>query len=259
MQDRQSVFGESHVQYINREAAFKQRGGCMYKAHHLPPWAKNSPKIFFAAADKYERANGERYKEIEFALPNELSLDQQKEIVERFVNKHLSDFYYAYAVHDKIGSMSNGERHPHVHIMICTRKLDNIEKNNPRDAKTFFKRANADNPEKGGCPKDENWIGKQRSLLLKEMRQSCAEIQNDVLKENGYAVTVDHRSLKAQRKAALAEGNFFLAELLDRIPESSVGPIAQLEKENERIDSGLPSTHQKDVVYTTKKEIPDFF
>lgn len=32
----------------------------------------------------------------------------------------------------------------------------------------------------------------------------------------------------------------------------------QLEKENERIDSGLPSTHQKDVVYTTKKEIPDF-
>lgn len=34
--------------------------------------------------------------------------------------------------------------------------------------------------------------------------------------------------------------------------------VFQLEKENERIELGLPSTHQKDAVYTTKKEIPVF-
>lgn len=64
---------------------------------------------------------------------------------------------------------------------------------------------------------------------------------------------------------------YFIKELqLCSIVSSSVDPeplldvfkhmiVFQLEKENERIDSGLPSTHQKDVVYTTKKEIPDFF
>ena len=32
----------------------------------------------------------------------------------------------------------------------------------------------------------------------------------------------------------------------------------QLEKENERIESGLPGTHAYDMYYTKKKEIPDF-
>lgn len=32
----------------------------------------------------------------------------------------------------------------------------------------------------------------------------------------------------------------------------------QLEKENERIEAGLPGTHAYDIYYTKKKEIPDF-
>lgn len=71
--------GADHVAYINREEAFASRGGCVYTANHLPSWAKDA-KDFFAEADKNERINGSRYKEIEFALPNELDLEQQKEI-----------------------------------------------------------------------------------------------------------------------------------------------------------------------------------
>ena len=57
-------FAFSHLQYINREAAYEQRGGCSMTGHHLPQWAKDSPLRFFHAADRFERANGERYKEI---------------------------------------------------------------------------------------------------------------------------------------------------------------------------------------------------
>ena len=62
----------SHVEYINREKAYENRGGCIFQAHHLPIWAKNDPKKFFQAADKYEGKGNRRYMEIEFALPNEL-------------------------------------------------------------------------------------------------------------------------------------------------------------------------------------------
>ncbi len=68
----QQVSAKSHVEYINREKAFANRGGCVFHSHHLPKWAKNDPKKFFQAADKYEGKGNRRYREIEFALPNEL-------------------------------------------------------------------------------------------------------------------------------------------------------------------------------------------
>ena len=37
----------SHVEYINRERAFANRGGCIFHAHHLPKWAQDDPKKFF--------------------------------------------------------------------------------------------------------------------------------------------------------------------------------------------------------------------
>lgn len=213
------TFAESHVQYINREAAFKERGGCVFTAHHLPPWAEDSPLKFWKAADKYERANGERYKEIEFALPNELTLDQQREIIDQFLDRYMKNFYYAYAIHDKIGTLSNGEHHPHVHLMFCTRELDAQEKESPRPPEVFFKK-----PEGGGCRKADCWVGKwaQRRGHLRRMRESMAEIQNEILEKYGHPERVDHRSLKARREEALAKGNTVLAELLDRLPESPV-------------------------------------
>ena len=88
-----------HVEYINREKAFSKRGGCIFHAHHLPKWAKNDPKKFFQAADKYEGKGNRRYMEIEFALPNELTtVEQYRQIIAPFLEKHLKNHYYAYHV-----------------------------------------------------------------------------------------------------------------------------------------------------------------
>lgn len=42
-----NVYAESHVEYINREKAFENRGGCIFHSHHLPKWANDDPKNFF--------------------------------------------------------------------------------------------------------------------------------------------------------------------------------------------------------------------
>lgn len=229
------TFASSHVQYINRESVFEQRGGCVYKAHHLPRWAKENPLNFFHAADQYERGNGERYKEIVFSLPNELSLSQQKEIVQRFLDAHMKNYYYAYAIHDKIGTMSNGEHHTHVHLMFSTREIDDSERKQERQPDVFFSRVNLKHPEKGGCRKSGIWNGKNRAQNLSVFREDFARIQNEVLAKYGVPVRVDHRSLKARRQEAMAKGDTFLAELLDRVPERAVGPLALLEKGNRNV------------------------
>ena len=68
----------SHVEYINREKAYEKRGGCIFHAHRLPKWAKNDPKKFFQAADKYEGVGNRRYVEIEFALAKILNMVYKK-------------------------------------------------------------------------------------------------------------------------------------------------------------------------------------
>lgn len=235
-----SVKAASHVQYINREAAFKQRGGCVYQNNHLPKWANGSAKKFFSAADRYEGTGNVRYKEIEFMLPNELSLDSHKEIIEQFLDNHLKDFYYHYAVHNKIGVMSNGEHHPHVHIMFSERKIDDAELEKERPASRFFAYPTR-NPKslsdkrKGGALKDRKWEDKNRSKYLFYMREDFAKIQNSILEKYNVPSQVDHRSLEVQRNEALTNGNLRLAQLLDRMPEEYIGPENALKNNSNKV------------------------
>ena len=232
-----STFASSHLQYINREAAHEMRGGCVATGHAMPRWAEDSPLKFFHAADRYERANGERYKEIIFALPNELSLEQQKEILDTFLAKHLADHYYAWAIHEKVGTLSGGERQPHVHIMFSTREIDAQERQQERTPEKFFQRANKKHPERGGCAKAEKWVGKKRKDYLLHIREDFAKIQNAVLEKYGVPVRVDHRTLKAQQEDALRRGDHVLAELLDRIPETDFAvSLDDILKKNARVE-----------------------
>ena len=162
-------------------------------------------------------------------MSNELTLEQNREIVDKFIADHLSNHYYAYAIHDKTGALSN-QRHPHVHIMFSERLIDDVEIVKERPAYEYFRRAAK--PLKGealasferrsehGAPKDKRWH--DRNFLI-QIREDFAQIQNEVLKKHGYAVRVDHRTLKAQKEDAERNGDSFLAEILDRSPESYIG------------------------------------
>ena len=223
--------GKSHADYINREGAQSDRNDCVFKGSQLPKWAKGSPQKFFSAATRYEDKGNRRYKEIELSLPNELTLEQNRLIVDKFIANHLANHYYAYAIHEKKGELS-GERTPHVHIMFSERLIDDVERISERPAYKYFRRAAK--PLRGeqvasferrcqhGAPKDKKWHDKN---YLIELREDFARIQNDVLKKNGFSIRVDHRTLQAQREEAEKNGDEFLAKVYKRAPEAHIGVI----------------------------------
>lgn len=235
---------QTHVEYINREKAYENRGGCIFQAHHLPKWAQDDPKRFFKAADRYEGVGHRRYVEIEFALPNELkTIEQYRQIIDVFIAKHLSNYYYAYAIHNKIGMLSEGQHHPHVHIMFSERLIDEVEKKKERSAKAFFqyparKKKNGSEPSfeekwNRGAPKDRKWCNHQ---YVCQMREDFARIQNEVLERNGFSIRVDHRSLQAQKEESEQNGDSFLTRLFSRLPEKYIGIIGNQENDEPRLE-----------------------
>lgn len=91
-----------------------------------------------------------------FCLP---TLSQLNLVIE----KHLSNYYYAYAIHEKIGMLSDEEK------------------------------------SKRGAHKNRNWAQKS---FLSVLCEDFAKIQNEVLSKNGFSIRVDHRTLKAQKEEA---------------------------------------------------------
>lgn len=197
----------AHAAYISREGKYSDspRYEDLESSGYgnMPAWAVRHPTHFWQAADEYERANGATYREIEVALPRELTPEQRRDLVEDFIQRELGERHaYQWAIHTPKAALEGGEQ-PHAHIMYSERTNDDIE----RDPSQYFKRYNAKNPERGGCKKDS--AGTEERLLA--TRQSWAEIQNKHLARYGHAARVDHRSLKEQG--------------IDREPELHLGGI----------------------------------
>lgn len=234
--------GQAHADYINREGAQSDKNDCVFKGSQLPKWAKGSAQKFFSAATRYEDKGNCRYKEIELSLPNELSLEQNLQIVDRFLANHLANHYYTYAIHEKAGELS-GERHPHVHIMFSERLIDDVEKIQERPACKYFRRAakplrgeqtaSFERRREHGAPKDKKWHSKK---FFFEMREDFARIQNEVLAKNGYSIRVDHKTLKAQRVEAERHADDFLANVYKRAPESYIGIVPAYAEESRVTD-----------------------
>lgn len=90
----ESISAVSHVQYINHEAAFRKKGGCIYTSHRLPKWVTDDPKRFFWIADRYERKDGNWYFELQMALPNELPPRVHPELHRAGISGPVSHFHY---------------------------------------------------------------------------------------------------------------------------------------------------------------------
>ena len=86
--------GLAHALYVQRLAGY---GRCsavgetvaILESGNMPSWADEDPARFFEAADQYERANGSSYREMEIALPQELSIDQQQALIREFLEQEI--------------------------------------------------------------------------------------------------------------------------------------------------------------------------
>lgn len=217
------------IDYLRRGGKYERGGDEVVHVDsiNMPEWAtrdcrrdttRAAARDYWRAADEHERANGRLYKHIEFALPRELSTDENKALATRFA---------AYAsTHGVEGgklpctlTMHKGRNegrgrfgdNPHADIVISERINDGIE----RSAETWFARAASStkgkkvDPAKGGAKKTDAL--KSEEWLL-HMREVWAQFQNEALAKAGHDVRVDHRTLDAQG--------------IDREPEKHLGPQA---------------------------------
>lgn len=201
--------GLAHFKYIMGEDRYSYKENeVIYEKHNMPPHV--SAEDFWHSADAYERANGRVYKEIRIALPNGFTKKENQDLLNKFLEKELgNNFYYSAVIHDK-SSSEDEIRNVHAHIMICPRKIDEIE----RDIKQFFSRYNSKNIEKGGALKDPYWNKKE---TLTHFRESWEETLNSALEKKNWR-KVSCKSLQQQRKEALEKQDLDLVDFLDREP-----------------------------------------
>lgn len=191
------------VDYIEREGKYRRDPSEVLHSEsgNLPAFARHDHRAYWQAADLHERANGRLFKEVEFALPVELSLDQQRQLAHDFA-QHLTGEHrlpYTLAIHRGDGT------NPHCHLIVSERQTDEHQ----RTAAQHFARYNAKQPERGGAQKSDALKPKE---WLAQVRADWAERANAALERAGHAERIDHRSLEAQG--------------VDRMPPRHLGPAA---------------------------------
>ena len=245
--DYDNKVGLAHSEYINREKDFarqeflRKHGQCVYKANKLPKWAKGNPSEFFKSADVYGRKNKASYREFELALQEELTLEQNIEIVNTILNncEYFQDKYYAVAIHDKQAALDSNKQQIHCHIMVSDKMIDDIEKTNERPPEQFFKTYCRVNTDKGGAKVDRYFSKDNFGKNLTHFRKYYCDVTNAVFRKYGIDKTIDHKSLKMQREEALRNGDYVRAEILNRPAEQYIGTIASYDKNDPTVQKLL--------------------
>ena len=206
----------AHLNYINREGRYSGKEDLIEKhTENLPPEFRDINE-FWKTCEAYERVNANLFRELEIALPKELTREENMKLVKEF-SSHLfgKEYVYNYSIHQP--QDYGGDPQPHVHIMFCERKLDGI----PRPKEQFFKQHYTRMPERSGAKKNEYWNKKE---ALEDMRKEWEKYLNFELEKRGIE-KVSRKSLKDQKRDAEANRDYEKARELDRKPIEIDGSI----------------------------------
>ena len=208
-----------HIDYVNRRGRHAAREDLIVTGHgNMPAFAMNDPDLLWKASDKFERKNGSTFRAFTVSLPNVLSEEQLIDLAREEAQALAGSKPFQFALHMGLSSL-RAELHPHVHITICDRLPDGIE----RPAEQMFMRYNNEHPERGGCKKDCG--GPTRTIVTKRLihqRKVAADTINSALENYGHPGRVDHRTLRERGIA--------------RNPERYLGPatIRRMSEEQRR-------------------------
>ena len=208
-----------HVRYILRKAEYRPdsavspddrgvRYNDLIAAGHanLPSWAVGGPETFFAASDRFERANGTSFRSVMFALPRALSTEVLIEIIKQFCEAQYGDRHgYSWALHNPKAAIEGGDQ-PHVHVMFCERIIDARSLGPER----YFKTWNRKCPERGGYRKAgwELTKGERRRVLI-GLRKFVADLINEHLAAHRLVGRITHESFEARGLAVRPEKKDF--------------------------------------------------
>ncbi|MBP1807600.1 MobQ family relaxase [Rubellimicrobium aerolatum] len=179
-----------------------------------PVWAQDRQALWNAAEARETRVNSVTAREWELALPHELDGAGRRELAHAFARELVARYRVAADVAIHAPHREGDQRNWHAHVLTTTRELT----------------------AEGLTDKTRQLDAKQtRGAEVTHMRERWAEMQNRALERAGHEERVDHRSLQAQRKAALERGDERTADNLDRAPEVKLGPVvSSIERREER-------------------------
>ena len=191
---------------------------------NAPEWANERAKLWNEVEKIEKSKNSQLSREINVALPKELSLKEQIRLTreftrDTFVNKGMvADI----AIHD------SKKGNPHAHIMLTVRPFNEQGEWGAKSKKEYILNKDGEKIKlKSGEYKSRkidtvDWNKKEN---LEKWREQWAKYANKSLERNGIEERIDHRSLKEQG--------------LQRVPQIHVGPHASaMEKRGIESDRG---------------------
>ena len=244
--------GKYQKDHITKESRHVELGFSI--SENMPSWVER-PQEYWAAADKYERADGSLYKQIQIALPIELTSEQQQELALKFARKITQDENLPYT----LGIHIDKEHNPHCHLIISERANDGHN----RTLETWFKRAANKpkendhdyeakmknyEPSKGGAIKTRTFMEKS---WLNRTRELWQNMGNDALERAGFERSLDHRSYKAQGKKKIpgvhVGRSLFKRQLNEEIKNKNIAieQEEQLDKQHEQLVTELESVQAR--------------
>ncbi len=134
-----------------------------------PTWSNNREELWNAVERCEKRKDATLAREIEVALPTELSLSQNKELIREYIKDQFVSLGMVadYSIHHA------DEQNPHAHIMLTMRPIS----------------------EKGFGQKERSWNDLK---VFEQWREQWAAITNKHLALNGIDKKIDHRSYAEQ-------------------------------------------------------------
>ncbi len=144
---------------------------------HAGDWARDRDQLWNTVQNKERQwSNGQLARDLEIALPRELSLEENTALIRDFAQQNFVDkgMIADINIHEELAS--DGEMNPHAHIMLTMKEVD--EKTGE------FKSA-----------KNRDWNKKE---LVQDWREKWADTVNDAYEKKGMSERVDHRSLVDQ-------------------------------------------------------------
>ncbi|MCL2637976.1 MAG: MobA/MobL family protein, partial [Oscillospiraceae bacterium] len=192
---------------------------------HAPP-EYSDRAVLWNAIEKIEKAsNSQLAREIELALPKELTAEQNKNLVAEYCKKHFvnNGMVADIAIHD------TGNGNPHAHVMLTMRPFNEDRTWGDKQRKVYLLDENGEkiyDPKKRQykCTKQETTDWNDRANA-NYWREQWADEVNAVLERENRTERIDHRSHKERG--------------LDEQPTVHLGVAAsQMEKKGIRTERG---------------------
>lgn len=173
-----------------------------------PVWAQNRAALWNAVEQHNRRADAIVAREINLALPHELSVAQRRDVAHGFAQQIADRYQVAVdlAIHRPNGQ---DPRNHHAHLLISTNRLGPIGLGTKARELDPIARAKAE----------------PGTSEIERLRQTWEQCANHALEQAGYEQRIDHRTLQAQG--------------LERVPQIHQGPkVTALEQRGIHTDRG---------------------